>query len=109
MTRIYFVRHAQSDESWKDDRTRPLTCIGLEDRKKVTDLLLRLPMDYFCSSPYKRSVDTISECADALDMPIYKDERLRERQCGENGYHMDLVIKRWKNFDFCEKGGEIFW
>lgn len=106
MTRIYFVRHAQPDESWKDDRTRPLTRTGMEDCKKVTELLIKIPIDYFYSSPYKRSVDTIKECADTLNMPVYTDERFRERQAGENGYHIDMVKKRWENFDFREKGGE---
>jgi len=106
MTRIFFVRHAQPDISWKDDRTRPLTRIGLEDRKKVTDLLIKIPIDLFFSSPYKRCVDTISECANALNMSIHTDERFRERQSGKNGHHIDLVQKRWDDFDFCEEGGE---
>ena len=25
MTRVYFVRHAQPEHDWKEDRTRPLT------------------------------------------------------------------------------------
>ena len=28
MTSVYFVRHAQPDISWEDDRTRPLTPTG---------------------------------------------------------------------------------
>lgn len=33
MTRVYFVRHAQPEHAWKEDRTRPLTeegknCVG---------------------------------------------------------------------------------
>lgn len=106
MTRIFFVRHAQPDESWKNDRTRPLTHIGLEDRKKVTDLLIKIPIDCFFSSPYKRSIDTISECADAFDMQIHTDERFRERQTGENGRHINMLHKRWEDFNFCEEGGE---
>lgn len=106
MTRIFFVRHAQPDESWKDDRTRPLTRIGIEDRKKVTDLLVKYPIDFFYSSPYKRSIDTIAECASVLDKPIYTDERFRERKPGENGHDVELVKKRWVDFDFHEKGGE---
>lgn len=30
MTRVYFVRHAQSDHELKDERTRPLTEEGKE-------------------------------------------------------------------------------
>ena len=47
MTHVFFVRHAQSDKSWKDDRTRPLTEIGWGDRKKVTDVLARMRIDAF--------------------------------------------------------------
>ena len=31
MTSMYFVRHAQPEHDWKEDRTRPLT----EEGKKV--------------------------------------------------------------------------
>lgn len=30
MTRVYFVRHAQPEYAWKEDRTRPLTEEGKE-------------------------------------------------------------------------------
>ena len=29
MTRVYFVRHAQPEHDWKEDRTRPLTEEGI--------------------------------------------------------------------------------
>ena len=35
MTKIYFVRHAEPVHAHEDDRTRPLTQEGLEDRKVV--------------------------------------------------------------------------
>lgn len=106
MTSIFFVRHAQPDSSWSDDKTRPLTNLGLEERKKVTDLLLKKQIDVFFSSPYKRSMDTISECADALKMEIHTDERFRERQVGESKYAYEFLEKRWEDFNFCEPGGE---
>ncbi len=28
MTRVYFVRHAQPEHDWEEDRTRPLTKKG---------------------------------------------------------------------------------
>lgn len=28
MTKVYFVRHAQPDHSWTEDKTRPLTTEG---------------------------------------------------------------------------------
>jgi len=105
MTSVFFVRHAQPDSSWRDDRTRPLTALGLEERTKVTELLLKKQIDVFISSPYKRSVDTISECAKAFKTEIRTDERFRERQAGEVGAYEQLE-RRWRNFDFCEPGGE---
>lgn len=39
MTRVYFVRHAQPDFSWREDRTRPLTDEGKRDSKMVLDFL----------------------------------------------------------------------
>lgn len=106
MTHVYFVRHAQSDKSWNDDRTRPLTELGWSDRKKVSEVLAKVQIDHFYSSPYKRSVDTISDCAGFLNMEIRTDERFRERQVGENGYGIDILEKRWEDFNFYEEGGE---
>jgi 2,3-bisphosphoglycerate-dependent phosphoglycerate mutase len=106
MTRVFFVRHAQSDISCADDRSRPLTHIGLADREKVTDLLINMQIDSFYSSPYKRSIDTISQLAGVLNKSIQTDERLRERKSGKNGYIIDYVQKRWDDFSYCEEDGE---
>ena len=37
MTRVYFVRHAQPEHDWKEDRTRPLTEEGKKDSDKFTE------------------------------------------------------------------------
>lgn len=39
MTKVYFVRHAQPDHGWEEDRTRPLTEEGKRDSKIVMDTL----------------------------------------------------------------------
>lgn len=39
MTKIYFVRHAQPDSKWEDDRTRPLTDEGKQDAQIVLEFL----------------------------------------------------------------------
>lgn len=31
MTRVYFVRHAQPEHDWEEDRTRPLTEEGKKE------------------------------------------------------------------------------
>lgn len=107
MTKVFFVRHAQPIYTWKDDRTRPLTDEGLNDSKQVTEKLKTAEIDCLYSSPYKRSFDTISDCAAFYGMQIITDERLRERQCGDKGNAgLELLRKRWVNFDFHEEGGE---
>lgn len=103
LTSIFFVRHAQPDMSWEDDRTRPLTELGLKDSIKVADTLENLNIDIFYSSPYKRSMDTILNCANKYNMLIFTDERLRERKIGLKG---DYLEKRWADFQFCEENGE---
>lgn len=104
MTSLFFVRHAQPDESWEDDRTRPLTKTGLEDSKRVTQVLENYNIDCFYSSPYKRSVDTILDCAGRFGMDIHTDERFRERRQG-TGNH-SFLEKRWEDFNFAEENGE---
>ena len=61
MTSVFFVRHAQPDQTCRDDRTRPLTLVGLKDSLLVTEALVNVRIDMFYSSPYKRSMDTIAE------------------------------------------------
>ena len=104
MTSIYFVRHAQPDEKCKDDRTKPLTPLGINDRQEVTKLFSDIQVDKFISSPYKRSYDTIADCANTKGMIISTDERLRERDQGISS--IKFLEKRWDDFDFCEEGGE---
>lgn len=66
MTKVYFVRHAQPEHNWEDDRTRPLTEEGKEDSAIVLDFFKNKKIDAFYCSPYKRSMDTIAEAADFL-------------------------------------------
>jgi len=37
MTRVYFVRHAQPEHEWEEDRTRPLTEEGKKDSAIVLE------------------------------------------------------------------------
>ena len=63
MTKVYFVRHAQPERNWKEDRTRPLTEEGKKDSVVVLEFLSNKKIDAFYCSPYKRSMDTIAETA----------------------------------------------
>jgi len=106
MTKVYFVRHAQPDFAWEDDRTRPLTAEGKEDSMVVMEFLKDKQIDVFYCSPYLRSRDTIVGTAAYYGKEIITDERLREREKGTNGNGRDMLCKRWADLDFHEEGGE---
>ena len=106
MTHIYCVRHAQPLHTCKDDRTRPLSADGIIDSEKVVECLKHIHIDYFISSPYKRSIDTIKNLANSRNMIINTDERFRERKKGFDGNNYGMFRKRWSNLDFHEDGGE---
>ena len=106
MTKVYFVRHAQPDFAWEDDRTRPLTAEGKADSKVVVEFLKDKQIDVFYCSPYLRSVDTIADTALYYGKEIITDERLREREKGPNGNGRDMLCKRWADLDYHEEGGE---
>lgn len=106
LVRIYFVRHAQPEHEWEEDRTRPLTAEGEQDSKKVLEFFKDKHIDKFYSSPYKRSIDTIAETAKYFGKEIVTDERLREREKGPNGNNHGMFHKRWSDHNFHEEGGE---
>lgn len=106
MTRVYFVRHAQPVHSHADDRTRPLTEEGIADTSVVLETLKDKRIDAFYCSPYKRSMDTIRSTAEYYGMEISTDERLRERENGENGNISGMFQKRWADHAYHEDGGE---
>lgn len=106
MATVYFVRHAQPEFSWADDKTRPLTNEGIADSEKVCEALKDVKLTYAISSPYKRSIDTIKHCAESHRLSIDTDERFREREKGFNGNNLGMFRKRWEDFDYHEEGGE---
>ena len=106
MTRVFFVRHGQSDWRSGTDRDRGLTPEGAEDVKTVLRFFRGQKVDAFFCSPYRRSLDTIRETADFFAETIHIDERLREREAAPGGNCRELFQKRWADFDWCEPGGE---
>lgn len=106
MTKVYFVRHAQPEHDWYEDRTRPLTEEGKKDAMVVLEFLRNKKLDAFYCSPYKRSMDTIADVADFYKKEIITDERLREREKGPNGNNYGMFQKRWNDHNYHEDGGE---
>lgn len=110
MTKVYFVRHAQSKHPWQEDRTRPLTEEGRRDSAIVLEFLKDKNIEVFYCSPYKRSMDTIAEAAAYFGKEIITDERLREREKGPGDNELpnshEMIRKRWADHDWHEEGGE---
>lgn len=108
MPAIYLIRHAQSNPAIQDDRTRPLTAEGLRDTHLITACLRDRGIARILSSPYERTIRTVTHLAEALDLPIETDEDFREREAG--GWHgdrfLDFVRSQWQDLDYTAPGGE---
>lgn len=108
MTTVYFVRHAQSDRFHGNDRTRPLTPEGMADTEKVTEALSSRGITHILSSPYTRTIQTISGLSQALGLPIETDEDFREREAGgwRGGNFLEFIEKQWVDKNYHIEDGE---
>lgn len=77
-TKLYFVRHAQSDHTVTDAKTRPLTEKGLDDAKLLPGFFADVPVSRIFSSPYIRAVQTVLPLAHERKLSVIKDDRMRE-------------------------------
>lgn len=108
MTVVYFIRHAQSDRSFHDEQTRPLTAEGIADTEKITLALKDKGITHIVSSPYTRTIQTVEGLSRALMLEIETDSDLRERNAGKwhGDRFFDFIEKQWADFDYCIEGGE---
>ena len=111
MTKVYFVRHAESDKSVRDGRIRPLTEKGLVDRKLASDFLRDKKIDAVLSSPFKRAVDTVADFAGQNNLPIELIEDFREQKSskGMGGDKPDIypfLGRQWADFTYTLYEGE---
>ncbi|HIW34000.1 MAG TPA: histidine phosphatase family protein [Candidatus Paenibacillus intestinavium] len=61
-TIIYFVRHAESLYIKDEERTRGLSDNGMKDALIINDIIKTEEIDYFISSSYERSIESILRC-----------------------------------------------
>ena len=112
MTVVYFVRHAQSDNAHRDERSRPLTEKGMADRRLVTEYLTDKAIDAVLSSPYKRAVDTVADFAEKYGFEIEIVEDFREHNYSNtwvpNDEYFPTVEKQWADFSHRNSGAESF-
>ncbi len=103
---LYLVRHAHS--YWTPDEMRPLSQAGLEDARRVADLLASMRPEAIYSSPYLRAKQTVEPLAGALGMAIEEVADLRERTLSEvpiDDWRAALE-RSWEDFSFACPGGE---
>lgn len=106
MSVFYLVRHAHAD--WSEDENRPLSLRGHRDSIRVADVLQNYPIGLILSSPYMRSVQTVSLLAVRLCLPVHIEPELREKHLGnsETGDFFKAVEATWEDPFFAHPGGE---
>lgn len=107
-TIFYFIRHAQPNYNNHDDMTRELNEKGICDRVLVTKFLSNEKIDVILSSPYKRSIDTVSDFADVYNLKINIVDDFRERKV-DNVWIDDFEAftkRQWEDFDYKLSDGE---
>lgn len=108
MTSVYFIRHAQSERHFHDDRLRPLTETGHKDAQMISSVLADRKADFIVSSPYQRCIDTVKPLALAKGLEILTDEDFRERAAGKwhGDRFFDFIKKQWEDHYYRIEGGE---
>ena len=87
MTDFYIFRHGQTE--WNRERRlqgladNPVNDTGLQQAKELANLLRGTGVSLLAASPLKRAQQTVAVIAEALDLPIITDNRLREVDLGE--------------------------
>ena len=103
--KIYLVRHGQSRANELDvflgHGDLDLTEKGYEQAKRTAKYLSKLNIDAIYSSDLLRAYHTAEESAKLLNLPIIKDENLREINCGEWDFVRfdELKIKYKESFN----------
>lgn len=108
VTEVYFVRHAESDDTNHDDLTRGLTEKGLRDRDLVSGYLDDKGITAVLSSPYRRAVETVRPFAEARGLEIGLVEDFRERRV-DSGWIEDFDAfcrRQWSDFTYKLSDGE---
>ena len=107
MTRLIFIRHAESDNNVKNEVNRPLTNFGLKSANRIPKLFLNTSIHHFYSSPYVRTIETIKPLAKQKEMDILLRPNLKERKIGIwVDDFFKYAQKQWNNFDYKIEQGE---
>ncbi|WP_324719444.1 SixA phosphatase family protein [Salinimicrobium sp. HB62] len=126
LTQYYFIRHAEKDESNKDDRNPNLTPEGVARAAKWAEVFKEVEFDLIFSSNYNRTMQTAKTIADSqkkevdiydprqLNDPVFKEKTkgktvLVVGHSNTNPAFVNLVLEEKKFQDVDEKEyGSLF-
>ncbi len=109
MTQIYFVRHAQSDNSNPDQYQRGLTEQGQKGAEQVARTLADIHIDAIYASTYLRTSQTLAPLAKQKGLSIHTVEALRERGMTEalfTGNFDEYMQAQWADLNYAAEGCE---
>ena len=103
MTKFILVRHGQSKANecgyLVGNTEAPLSSLGEKQARAVSEYILKAyKVDVIYSSPLLRACDTVKGVAEALDLPIIKENELREISFGKwEGLTLEEIKDNFEN------------
>lgn len=86
LKRLFIVRHGETDYNvegrWQGVMETPLNARGRQQAALLAEHLASEPIGAIYSSPLARAFDTAQTVGYRLDVPVLRDERLRELELG---------------------------
>jgi broad specificity phosphatase PhoE len=97
---IYLIRHGETDwnkaKKVQGSRNIPLNDDGIEQAKKIAEILEGVEVDYICSSNLDRAVQTADIIAKTKNLSVEKIVDLKEMDFGdEEGHTIDEIIDKY--------------
>ena len=120
MKTLYLVRHGETDHNAggraMGQMDIPLNARGLEQARQTAEFLRRYPIERIVSSDLSRAMETAQPLAEALELTVEPEARLRELSFGilegktvaECEVEDPEAVARWRSgdFDAALPGGE---
>ena len=111
MTKLLVVRHGQAlgnaEHRFIGQTDVPLDDLGRLQAQALAGRLAGTPIDRIVSSDLSRAIDTITPLAEAIDIAIERDPRLREISNGEwSGLLPGEISTRWPDLWDAYRAGE---
>ncbi|HEU5138708.1 MAG TPA: histidine phosphatase family protein [Bacillales bacterium] len=105
MKQIYMIRHCEAEGQAPD---ASLTAEGQRQAQELAKQLKNKPIDRIVSSPFSRAVDSIEPLAEQKEIPVEKDQRLKERILSGAPLEdwQECLKQSFEDLDICYEGGE---